>query len=84
MCVCHSFPPYHTHASDIALPCSLYCDELVYLAGLYYAGSRFHPLASPVERDGVRQQTESPQDELSMFSVGYCNCLGNNSIKGSF
>ena len=56
----------------------------MYLAGLYYAGSQFHPLASPVERDGVRQQTESPQDELSMFSVGYCNCLGNNSIKGSF
>ena len=71
MCVGHSFPPYHVHvhASDIAL----YCEELVYLAGLYYAGFQFHPLASPVERDGVRQQTESPQDELSMFSIGYCN-----------
>ena len=69
MCVVHSFPPLHVHASDIAL----YCEELVYLAGLYYAGFQFHPLASPVERDGVRQQTESPQDELSMFSVGYSN-----------
>ena len=48
----------------------------LHLVGLYYAGSQFHPLASPVQTDGptastvVRQQTENPQDELSMFSVG--------------